>query len=92
MALPNWYRRCIGCGEGRDKRKMLRIVKNKGQAPELDLQQKKPGRGAYVCPNSQCVMLARKKRGLERSFRCSVDDQIYEKLIQQVSAVENRKS
>ncbi|NOZ60145.1 MAG: YlxR family protein [Calditrichaeota bacterium] len=92
MALPNWYRRCVGCGAGRDKREMLRVVKNKDQPPEPDLQQRKPGRGAYVCPSSQCVTLAKKKRGLERSFRCAFDDQIYEKLIQQVKTVENGKS
>ncbi len=92
MALPNWHRRCVGCGVGRDKREMIRIAKHKDQPPEIDFRQKLPGRGAYVCRNIECVQMAKKKRGLERSFRCAIDSQFYDKLLQQVKTRESGES
>ena len=88
MALPNWYRRCVGCWSGKDKREMLRIVKFKDAEPEIDWQQKKPGRGAYICLNVDCVRLAKKKRALEKAFHCSIDAELYEKIMKQVEQVE----
>lgn len=92
MALPNLHRRCVACGIGRNKREMIRIAKYKDQPPEIDFKQKLPGRGAYICQNVKCVQMAKKNRGLERAFRCVIDSQFYDKLLQQVETYERRES
>lgn len=70
------------------KKELVRVVKapEKPEAPEaepkisLDLTGKKPGRGAYICRDPQCLQKARKARRLERAFSCKIPDEIYEKL------------
>ena len=73
-------RMCIGCGEHKPKRELVRVVKNKEGNISLDLTGKAQGRGAYVCRKKQCVELTIKKRLLNRSFKTNLDVQIYEKL------------
>lgn len=88
MAQPNWFRICVGCGQSRHKKELLRIVRDQLNQFEIDIEQKKPGRGAYICPNSECAILAKTKRGLNRSFRREVDQIIYDQLIQMVNQIE----
>jgi len=84
MALPNWYRKCVGCGAARNKSELLRIVKYKNHPPEIDLKQKKPGRGAYLCPQKECVLQAKKRHGLEKTYRCKIEPMFYDELLKQV--------
>ncbi|MDF2593998.1 MAG: YlxR family protein [Clostridia bacterium] len=73
-------RKCTGCNEMKNKKEMIRIVRsNEGQF-SLDFHGKKPGRGAYVCKNIECLNLAEKNKGLERSFKTVVDKEIYSEL------------
>ena len=65
-------RQCVGCGEMKDKREMLRILKTADGEITLDATGKKNGRGAYVCKNPQCLQMAVKNHGLERSFKMSI--------------------
>ena len=77
-------RRCVGCFEMKPKATLLRVVRlNSAQGNPFvwDATGKAPGRGAYCCPNEQCFAQARKKRGLERSFRQSVPSDVYEQLV-----------
>jgi len=60
---------------------MLRIVKHRDQSFEIDLHQNKPGRGSYVCKNTDCANMAWRVRGLNSSFHCRVPDEFYQKLI-----------
>ena len=55
-------RKCMGCGEMKSKRELVRVVKNKEGEISLDLTGKKAGRGAYVCPQLSCLQKARKSR------------------------------
>ena len=61
-------RQCVGCREMKDKRALIRAVKSPQGEVSLDFTGKKPGRGAYVCPNSECLKRARKSRALERAL------------------------
>lgn len=70
-------RMCIGCGEMKPKKELIRIVKSKEGEILLDLTGKKPGRGAYICGDLKCLQKARKSRRLERSFSCQISDEIY---------------
>lgn len=85
MALPNWHRRCVGCGQAKHKQDLLRIVKCKNNHLELDVYQKKPGRGAYICLEKQCALLAGKNHGLEKSFHIKVNPTFYEQLIKHLT-------
>lgn len=70
-------RMCAGCGEMFDKRTLVRVVKSPQGEISLDLTGKKPGRGAYVCKNTECLKKARKKKAFERAFSVKISDDIY---------------
>ena len=71
-------RKCIGCGEMKDKRVLVRIVRNKEGEISVDLKGKKPGRGAYICKSVDCFEKARKARRLERAFSTQIEPEIYD--------------
>lgn len=73
-------RQCIGCGEMKNKKEMMRILKTPEGPIVLDVTGKKNGRGAYLCMSADCLKKARKNRGLERSFKMSIPDDVYEEL------------
>ena len=70
-------RMCLGCGEMRPKRELIRAVKSKEGDISLDLTGKKSGRGAYICKSVECFEKARKARKFERSFSCMISEDIY---------------
>ncbi|MBQ3330616.1 MAG: YlxR family protein [Ruminococcus sp.] len=73
-------RKCIGCGEMKDKRTLVRIVRNKEGVISVDLTGKKPGRGAYICKNADCLNKAQKAKRLERAFSTAIEPEIYDVL------------
>lgn len=70
-------RKCTGCGEMFDKRSLVRVVKSPEGEVSLDLTGKKPGRGAYVCRNPECLKKARKRRAFERVFQMQISDEVF---------------
>lgn len=73
-------RQCIGCGEMKQKKEMMRIVKTPEGPIVLDITGKKNGRGAYLCMNAGCLKKAEKNKGLERSFKMSIPAEVYAEL------------
>ena len=73
-------RQCIGCGEMKSKKEMMRVVKTAEDEISLDLTGKKNGRGAYLCIQQECLEKARKNKGLERSFKMAIPAEVYESL------------
>lgn len=73
-------RQCIGCGEMKNKKEMVRILKTAEGEIVLDATGKKNGRGAYICPSMDCFRKAKKSRGLDRSFKMAVRAEIYDRL------------
>ncbi len=71
-------RKCIGCNESKPKKELVRVVKSPEGEISVDLTGKKSGRGAYICPNAECLKKARKSRRLERLFETEIPDSIYE--------------
>lgn len=69
-------RLCVGCREYNDKDALIRIIK-KDNEPKIDLSMKEDGRGAYLCRDTKCLELARKRKGMERSLKIKVPDDIY---------------
>ena len=65
-------RQCIGCGEMKGKKEMIRVIKTAEGEILLDATGRKNGRGAYLCPSEECLKKAIKNKGLERSFKMAV--------------------
>ena len=78
-------RKCIGCPEVKPKKELVRIVKNKENEIFVDLTGKANGRGAYICPNTDCLEKAVKSNRLAKSFEQEIDNDIYEKLREVIS-------
>ena len=81
-------RQCLGCREMKPKGELIRVVRSPEGEISLDFKGKKPGRGAYVCPNQQCLARAKKARSLERAFSAPLPDEVYEALEEQMKAGE----
>lgn len=79
-------RQCLGCREMKPKRELIRIVRAPDGAVSLDFKGKKPGRGAYVCPNSQCLKKAIKAKALERAFSSQIPEEVYRTLEEEMEA------
>lgn len=73
-------RTCIGCNCQKDKKELIRIVKNKEGIISIDKTGKAQGRGAYICNNEECLEKAIKTKRLERAFGMQISNEIYEKL------------
>lgn len=80
MAKKVPLRQCVGCGEMKEKRDMMRVLKTAENDICLDITGKKNGRGAYVCKSRECLLMARKNKGLERSFKMSIPKEVYDTL------------
>ena len=81
-------RQCIGCGEMKGKKEMMRVIKTAENDICLDVTGKKNGRGAYLCVSKECLQKARKNKGLERSFKMSIPAEIYDTLDKEFEAIE----
>ena len=71
---------CLGCNEMKPKKELIRVVRSPEGEISLDTTGKRSGRGAYVCPNAECLRLARKSRKLEKSFSCRISDEVYDNM------------
>ena len=81
-------RQCIGCGEMKNKRDMMRVLKTAEDEIILDVTGRKNGRGAYLCKSGECLEKARKCKGLERSFKMNIPEQVYENLQKEFDGIE----
>ncbi len=79
-------RQCLGCREMKPKRELIRVVKAPAGEISLDFMGKKPGRGAYVCPKTECLKKAVKSKALERAFSAQIPEAVYEALSKQMEA------
>jgi len=77
-------RRCIGCGEMKSKREMLRVLRTTEDEIILDATGRKNGRGAYLCRSADCFQKAVKSRGLERSLKTMIPAEVYESLEKEI--------
>ena len=73
-------RKCTGCGEMKNKKEMLRILKTTEGQIVLDRTGKQNGRGAYLCQSGECLTKAFRSKGLERSLKCAIPAEVIESL------------
>ena len=88
MAKKIPLRQCVGCGDMKGKRDMIRVLKTAEGDICLDATGKKNGRGAYVCKNGNCFKLARRNKGLERSFKMGIPSEVYDALEEEFENLE----
>ena len=79
-------RMCVGCREMKEKRSLLRIVKNAEGAISFDRVGKAPGRGAYICKARECLDKAMKQRQLERALETKIEGAVFEQLMEEIDA------
>ncbi len=80
-------RQCIGCGEMKNKKDMLRVIKTPEGEILLDATGRKNGRGAYICPSMECMKKAVKSRGLDWSFKTAIPQEVYESLEKEMESI-----
>lgn len=81
-------RMCLGCGEMKPKKELVRIVRAPEGDISIDLTGKKSGRGAYICKNAECLEKARKARKLEKSFSCQIEQSVYDTMEAELKSAE----
>ena len=82
-------RQCLGCNQHKEKRELIRVVRDPEGNVSLDFVGKKSGRGAYICPASSCLKKARKARRIESALECAIPEEVYDAM--EASLVESGK-
>ena len=70
----------MGCRERKAKRELIRVVRSPEGIVSLDFSGKAPGRGAYLCPNAECLKKAIRSKALDRSLDIQIPEEVYERL------------
>ncbi len=83
-------RKCVGCGEMKNKKELVRVIRTEDETFLLDTTGKQNGRGAYVCHNAECLEKAMKTRGLERSFKSRIPSEVYAHLQEEMNRIEGK--
>ena len=73
-------RQCMGCRERRANKEMIRVVRTTVGAVQLDFSGKLNGRGAYLCPNPDCLKKAIRSKALDRSLEVAIPQEVYDRL------------
>ncbi len=79
-------RQCMGCRERKAKRALIRVVRRTDGTVGLDFSGKVNGRGAYLCPNPECLKKAQRSRALERSLETPIPQEVYDRLAREMEA------
>ena len=82
-------RQCMGCRERKAKRELIRVVRCTDGEVRLDFGGKMNGRGAYICPNPECLKKVRKSRGLDRSLEVTIPETVYDRLEKEMEGTRN---
>lgn len=81
-------RQCVGCAEMKNKIDLIRVIKTPEEDVVLDSSGRKNGRGAYICPDLECLKKARKSKGLERSLKMAIPSEVYDELEKEMSSID----
>jgi hypothetical protein len=80
-------RQCVGCREMKMKKELIRIIRTPEGDVVLDARGKQNGRGAYLCPSVDCLLRAKKGKGLEHSLKVTIPDEIYNHLEEELKTI-----
>ena len=79
-------RQCMGCRDRRAKREMIRVVRSPEGNVSLDFGGKMNGRGAYICPDPECLKKAIRSKALDRSLEVTIPEEVYDRLNKEMEA------
>ena len=79
-------RQCMGCRERKPKRDMIRVVRCTDGNVNLDFGGKMNGRGAYVCPDPECLKKALRSKALDRSLEVTIPEDVILRLQKEMEA------
>ena len=79
-------RQCMGCRERKAKREMIRVVRCPDGSVNLDFGGKMNGRGAYLCPDPECLKRAIRSKSLDRSLEVTIPEEVYARLTKEMEA------
>ena len=79
-------RQCMGCREMKPKKELIRVVRSPEGVVSMDPVGKKPGRGAYLCPNPECLRKALRSKALDRSLEVTIPEDVYARLEKEMEA------
>ena len=79
-------RQCMGCRERKAKREMIRVVRGTDGTVSLDFGGKLNGRGAYICPDPECLKKAIRSKSLDRSLEVTIPQEVYDRLTKEMEA------
>ena len=82
-------RQCMGCRERKAKKELIRVVRGTDGVVSLDFGGKLNGRGAYICPNPECLKKAQKAKSLERSLEVPIPEEVYDRLAKEMGEAAN---
>jgi predicted RNA-binding protein YlxR (DUF448 family) len=82
-------RKCVGCGNSKNKKELIRVVRSPEGELSIDLKGKKSGRGAYICKDEECLKKALKAKRFERSFEMKISEELAENLLNQIREINN---
>ncbi len=82
-------RQCMGCRERKNKRELIRVVRQPDGQVSLDFGGKMNGRGAYICPNPECLKKAIRAKSLDRSLDVTIPEEVYVRLEKEMEGVQN---
>ena len=77
-------RQCMGCRERMEKRQLIRVVRTPEGNVQLDFSGKCNGRGAYICPKTECLKKAQKSKALDRSLEVTIPQEVYDRLAREI--------
>ena len=77
-------RQRMGCRERREKRQLIRVVRKTDGEVSLDFGGKMNGRGAYLCPNPECLKKAIRSKALDRSLEVTIPQEVYDRLAKEM--------
>ncbi len=78
-------RKCLGCGEMKEKKALIRVVRSPEGIISVDKSGKKPGRGAYVCQSRECAAKAISARALEKALGVKISDEVCTKILEELA-------
>ena len=82
-------RQCMGCRERKEKRQMIRVVRTPEGSVNLDFGGKMNGRGAYICPDPECLKKALRSKALDRSLEVTIPEEVYDRLEREIEVAHN---
>ena len=82
-------RQCMGCRERKEKRQLIRVVRTPQGNVTLDFSGKLNGRGAYICPNPDCLKKALRSKALDRSLEVTIPEEVYARLEKEMEGQKN---